>query len=151
MPLNQMQLSRKVDAEIREEHQVAMLEVDRFFRMKMLLIVKLALPLQKHRSNPEPAELKQARDISDPNPRYSPQDRIYREGKQKTAATAPSDPFYQLNIAVSGRKPWPTASLILKPDYKYPGDLIAAACSLATVCTRGEANPHFAVNRCCRD
>ena len=52
MPLNQMQLSRKVDAEIREEHQVAMLEVDRFFRMKMLLIVRLALPLQKHRSNP---------------------------------------------------------------------------------------------------
>ena len=51
-----MQLSRKVDAEIREEHQVAMLEVDRFFRMKMLLIVRLALPLQKHRSNPEQAE-----------------------------------------------------------------------------------------------
>ena len=60
MPVNQMQLSRKVDAEIREEHQVAMLEVDRFFRMKMLLIVRLALPLQKHRSNPEQAELKQA-------------------------------------------------------------------------------------------
>ena len=60
MPVNQMQLSRKVDAEIREEHQVAMLEVDRFFRMKMLLIVRLALPLQKHISNPEQAELKQA-------------------------------------------------------------------------------------------
>ena len=74
MPVNQMQLSRKVDAEMREEHQVAMLEVDRFFRMKMLLIVRLALPLQKHRSNPEQAELKQA-EISDPDPRYSPHDR----------------------------------------------------------------------------